>query len=144
MKTSYRWVRSTRPRYTNQLSYGYYNPLLQRRRNDLGILYGNSFETIVFIVFLTLWFISSRIWKILVRPGTYQPYRFWRPCFSANKYMRVSLTFKRHMILYGTMVCFISLVLKSVALSYIPDSEHHIKVCTVWRPIIFQKLQISI
>ena len=39
---------------------------------------------------------------------------------------RVSLTFKRHMTvtLYGTMVCFISLVLKSMALSYTPDSEH--------------------
>ena len=37
--------------------------------------------------------------------------------------MRVSLTFKRHMTLYGTMVCFISLVLKSMAFSYTPDSE---------------------
>ena len=38
--------------------------------------------------------------------------------------MRVSLTFKRHMTLYGTMVCLINLVLKSMALSYTPDSEH--------------------
>ena len=34
MKTAY-LARSTTSRYTNQLSYGYYNPLLQRRRNDL-------------------------------------------------------------------------------------------------------------
>ena len=38
--------------------------------------------------------------------------------------MRVSLTFERHMTLYCKMVCFIDLVLKSVALSHIPDSEH--------------------
>ena len=42
--------------------------------------------------------------------------------------MRVSLTFERHMTLYGTMVCFISLVLKSVALSYTPDSEHILEI----------------
>ena len=42
--------------------------------------------------------------------------------------MRVSLTFKRHMTLYGTMVCFISLVLKSIALSSTPDLEHILEV----------------
>ena len=42
--------------------------------------------------------------------------------------MRVSLTFKRHMTLYGTMVCFISLVLKSMAFSYIPDSEYILEI----------------
>ena len=40
--------------------------------------------------------------------------------------MRVSLTFKRHM--YGTMVCFISLVRKSMPLSYTPDSEHILEI----------------
>ena len=35
--------------------------------------------------------------------------------------MPVSLTFKRHMTLYGTMICFINLVLKSMALSHIPN-----------------------
>ena len=54
----------------------------------------------------------------------------WRPCFSANKYMRLSLTFKRHMTLYGTMVCFVSLVLKSMALSYTPNSEHVLAIAT--------------
>ena len=75
-----------------------------------------------------IWFILSRIWKILVRPCPYRPYRFWQPCLSANKYIRVSLTFKRHMTLYGTMVCSIGLVLKSVALSYTPDSEHILEI----------------
>ena len=42
--------------------------------------------------------------------------------------MCVSLTFKRHMPLYGTMVCFISLVLKSMALSYTPESEHILEI----------------
>ena len=42
--------------------------------------------------------------------------------------MHVSLTFKRHMTLYGTMVCFINLVLKSMALSYTPDSEHLLEI----------------
>ena len=45
-----------------------------------------------------------------------------------NKYMCVSLTFKRHMTLYGTMVCFISLVRKSIALSYTFDSEHILEI----------------
>ena len=44
--------------------------------------------------------------------------------------LRVSLTSKRHMTLYGTMVCFISLVLKSMDLSYTPDSEHIIELAT--------------
>ena len=44
--------------------------------------------------------------------------------------MRVSLTFKRHMTLYGTMVCFIRLVLKSMVLSYTPDSEHILEIAT--------------
>ena len=35
MKAAYRWARSAMSRYTNQLSYGYYNPLLQRRWDDL-------------------------------------------------------------------------------------------------------------
>ena len=43
-------------------------------------------------------------------------------------YMRVSLTFKRNMTLYGTMVYFISLVLKSMVLSYTPDSEHILEI----------------
>ena len=42
--------------------------------------------------------------------------------------MRVSLTFKRHMTLFDTMVCFISFVLKSMALSYTPDSEHILEI----------------
>ena len=42
--------------------------------------------------------------------------------------MCVSLTFKRHMTLYGTMVCFINLVLKSMGLSYTPDSEHILEI----------------
>ena len=42
----------------------------------------------------------------------------------------VSFTFKRHMTLYGTMVCFISLLLKSMALSHAPDSEHIIEITT--------------
>ena len=42
--------------------------------------------------------------------------------------MRASLTFKTHKTLYGTMVSFISLVLKSMALSYIPDSEHILEI----------------
>ena len=42
--------------------------------------------------------------------------------------MRVSLTFKRHMTLYGTIVCFITLVLISKALSYTPDSEHILEI----------------
>ena len=78
----------------------------------------------VYCFLSTMWFISSRAWKILVRPCPYRPYRFWWPCFSANKYMHLSLTFKRHMTLYGTMVCFINLVLKSMALFRKPDSEH--------------------
>ena len=41
--------------------------------------------------------------------------------------MRVSLTLKRHMTRYGS---FISLVLKSMALSYTPDSEHIFEI--VW------------
>ena len=45
-------------------------------------------------------------------------------CFIDNKYMRVSLTFNRHITRYSTMVCFINLVLKSMTLSYTPDSEH--------------------
>ena len=45
-----------------------------------------------------------------------------------NKYMRVSSTFKRHMTLYGTMVCFINLILKSMVLSYTPDSEHILEI----------------
>ena len=44
--------------------------------------------------------------------------------------MRVSLTFKRHTTLYGTMVCFISSVLKSMGLSYAPDSEHILEIAT--------------
>ena len=32
------------------------------------------------------------------------------------------------MTLNGTMVCFISLVLKSIALSYTPDSEHILEI----------------
>ena len=32
------------------------------------------------------------------------------------------------MALYGTMVCFINLVLKSMALSYTPDSEHILEI----------------
>ena len=35
---------------------------------------------------------------------------------------------KRHMTLYGTMVCFIRLILKSMDLSYTPDSEHILKI----------------
>ena len=42
--------------------------------------------------------------------------------------MPFSLTFKRHMALYGTLVCFLSLVLKSIALSYTPDSEHILEI----------------
>ena len=42
--------------------------------------------------------------------------------------MRVSLTFNRHMTLHSTMVCFINLVLKSMALSYTPDSEHILEI----------------
>ena len=42
--------------------------------------------------------------------------------------MRVSLTFKRHMTLYGTMVCFVRLVLKSMTLSYRPDSEYILEI----------------
>ena len=42
--------------------------------------------------------------------------------------MRVSCTFKRHMTLYGAMICFISLVLKSVAVSYTPYSEHVLEI----------------
>ena len=42
--------------------------------------------------------------------------------------MRVSLIFKRQLPLYGTMVCFRSLVLKSMALSYTPDSEHMLEI----------------
>ena len=42
--------------------------------------------------------------------------------------MRVSLTFNRHMTLYSTMVCFINLVLKSMALSYTPYSEHILEI----------------
>ena len=30
--------------------------------------------------------------------------------------------------MYGTMVCFISIVLKSKALSYTPDSEHILEI----------------
>ena len=77
----------------------------------------------VYLFLNTIWFISSRIWKILFRPCPYRPYRFWRPCSSANKYMRVSLTFKRHM-----KWCFINLVLKSIALSHTPDSEHILEI----------------
>ena len=42
--------------------------------------------------------------------------------------MRVSLAFKRDMTLYGTMVCFISLVLKSMALTFTPDSERILEI----------------
>ena len=42
--------------------------------------------------------------------------------------MRVSLTSNGHMTLYSTMVCFINLVLKSVVLSYTPDSEHILEI----------------
>ena len=42
--------------------------------------------------------------------------------------MRVSLTFKRHMTVYCRMVCFINLVLKSMALSHTPDSEHILEI----------------
>ena len=42
--------------------------------------------------------------------------------------MRVSLTFKRHMDLYGTMVCFIDLTPKSMALPYTPDLEHNLEI----------------
>ena len=43
--------------------------------------------------------------------------------------MRVSLTFNRHMTLYSTMVCFINfIVLKSMALSYTPYSEHILEI----------------
>ena len=45
-----------------------------------------------------------------------------------QQYMHVSLTFERHMTLYGTMICFINLVLKSMALSYTPDSEHILEI----------------
>ena len=38
--------------------------------------------------------------------------------------MRLSLIFNRHMTLYSTMVCLINSVLKSMALSYTPHSEH--------------------
>ena len=48
--------------------------------------------------------------------------------------MRVSLTFKKHMTLYGTNGMFhkLSLVLKSMALSYTYDSENilEIAVCS--------------
>ena len=42
--------------------------------------------------------------------------------------MRISLTFKRHMTLYGTMVWFHKLSTKSMALSYAPDSEHILEI----------------
>ena len=42
--------------------------------------------------------------------------------------MRVSLTFNRHMTLYSTIVCFINLLLKSMALSYTPYSEHILEI----------------
>ena len=42
--------------------------------------------------------------------------------------MHVSLTFKRRKTLYGTMVCFINVALKSLALSYRPDSEHILEI----------------
>ena len=35
MKAAYRWARSAMSPCTGQISYGYYNSLLQRRRNDL-------------------------------------------------------------------------------------------------------------
>ena len=60
----------------------------------------------VYCFLSTIWFISSRTWKILIRPCPYRPCRFWQPCFSANKYVRVSLTFNRYMTPYSTMVCF--------------------------------------
>ena len=50
------------------------------------------------------------------------PICFGWPCFNTNKYICVSLTFKRHMTPDGTMVYFS--VLKSMALSYTPDSEN--------------------
>ena len=42
--------------------------------------------------------------------------------------MRVSLIFKRHLTPYGTKVCSIHLILKSMALSYTPDSEHILEI----------------
>ena len=34
------------------------------------------------------------------------------------------------MIMYGTMVCFINLILKPIALSDTPDSEHILEIAT--------------
>ena len=46
---------------------------------------------------------------------------------------------KGHMTLYGTIVCFISLVQKSMALSYTPDSEHilEIAICGKHKPSLY-------
>ena len=39
------------------------------------------------------------------------------------------------MTLYGTMVCFISLLLKSMVLSYTPYSEHILEIATCSKKI---------
>ena len=61
-----------------------------------------------------------------------------------HKYRPVSLTFNRHMTLYGTMVCFISLVLKSMALCYTPDSEHILEIvmCSKNKQSLYQVLHL--
>ena len=59
--------------------------------------------------------------------------------------MRVSLTFKRHKTLYGTVVCFISLVLKPMVLSYTPDSEHiaEIAMCSKNKQSLYEVFHFS-
>ena len=44
--------------------------------------------------------------------------------------MRVSLTFKRHMTLYGTMVCFINVIIKSMSFSFYPEHILEIAICS--------------
>ena len=126
--TAYRWAHSTRSRYTNRLSYGYYNYFCSDVGTTWDLVWPFIWNDIVYCFLNTIRFILSRIWKIFVRPFPYRSCRFWRPCFIAKKCMCVSLTFKRHMTLYGIMVCFISLVLKSMAPSYTPDSEHILEI----------------
>ena len=50
------------------------------------------------------------------------------------------------MTLYGTMVCFIRLVLRSVALSYAPDSEHilEIAMCSKTKQSLYEVFQLHI
>ena len=60
--------------------------------------------------------------------------------------MHVSLTFKRRMTLYGTMVCFINLILKSMVLSYSPDSEHilEIAMCSKNKQSLYEVFHLRI